>query len=193
MAKTKASLSGQKNIAHQQALVQTLLSKTVKPIKRSIPGGVNMLSELDQQGLESACYTWLRGTRHFTSVKISLANDPDKFRLAERKIVDFPTTGQHPVWVTHPDGKRYLAELMASALKSTKLVTVEAKKDGLYITTDSDQKFSPTREATGSDVAAVSRSLQEGEEAPFGVGDQIWNEDWEPYVEFIPERRNQYG
>lgn len=193
MAKTKADVLRHGGVAHQQALVQALSVRTIKPVRRQIPGGANMLSELDQAGLETACYNWLRGTRHFSKATISLARDPDKFRLREQKIVDFSQDGQHPEWVTHPDGKLFLARIMAEALKKYQLVTVEARKDGLYFTTDTESKFSPTRAATAADVEQVSETLDEGEEVPFGVGDQIWNEDWEPYIEFIPVRKNQYG
>lgn len=192
MEPTKADVIKQGSVAHQQALVQALTKRTVKTVKRIIPGGVNMLNELDQSILEVAVYNWLRGTRHFTQVTLSLAKDPAKFRIREQKLIDFDENQQYAAWVTHPKGKRYLAEIMAEALKKHRLVYLTAKKDGLWMGVDTQRVFGPTRKATKADVELATDALA-GEEAPFGVGDQIYNEDWEPFIEFIPQRKKQYG
>lgn len=180
MEQTKATVMQQPGIGHQQALVEALMTQTVKPVRRTIPGGINMLGELDQSGLEQACYNWLRGTKNFEKVSLSLASDPMKFRLQERKLVDFPKDQRHPVWITHPDGRRYLARIMADALKKHQLVMLEARKDGLYMFTDTDKVFAPTRPATAADEGAA-------------IGEAIWNEDWEPYIEFLPSRKSRYA
>jgi hypothetical protein len=193
MATSKADVLRQGNVSNQQALVNILTKKTVRPIKRVIPGGRGILSELDQPSLEGAIYNWLRGTRFFEKATISLAKDPDKFKLKEMRVVDFPVDQQHPIWITHPDGKLHLARLMADILKKNKLVSLRAEKDGLYMAKDAESVFAPTRKATAADVSKAKEALAEGEEIGFKAGEQIPNEDWEPYIEFVPTRRPQYG
>lgn len=193
MATTKAEILKRKGVAHQQALVQALTSKTTKPVYLQIPGGANILEELDQPTLEYACYNWLRKVTDFTKVKISLAKDPAKYRLQEYKFVDFDADQPHPEWVTHTDGKRYLARLLAEALKSKKLVTVEARKDGIFYTVDSENKFGPSRPATKADVDEMLSELETDEEPLFQLGEPIWNEDWQPFVEFMPVSKGRYA
>lgn len=143
--------------SNQEALVKRMLKQTIKPIKFVIPGGKNLIEDLDKEGLKSACYTWLRACKAFTQVTISLAADPTKYRTRERKIIDFDV-GQYPVWETHKERRKYLADHIGTALFEHEVVAVLAKADGLYIVEDLDKKFSPT------------------------------SEDWEPHVEFIPRK-----
>lgn len=202
MQKTKADILRSKGVSHQQAIVVALQNTTVQPLKRKIPGGINILSELDQTMLEQACYNWLRGCRHFSQVRLSMAADAHVFPIREEKIVDFPESDLNPIWTTHPEGKRYIARLMADVLKKRKILYVEARKDGLYVGVDTSNKFAPTRPATKADVDEVREALMEDQdesvdpdtlELPFGVGDAIWNEHWEPNIEFLPVRKHQYG
>lgn len=176
-------LAAQPDIAHQQAIVDLLDTKVKKPTKRVIPGGVNMLKVLDQTKLTEAVYTWLRGKREFTEVTISMAKDPNKFSLMQRKIQDFPTNTSKPIWKTK--GLKALAESLASAMKKEKFVTISAKQDGIYLTVDSQNKFGPTRKLTKSDISAMTKALPEGKTLQFKEGDLVQSEDWAPYIEFI--------
>ena len=174
MASSKAEVLRAGNVSNQQALVQRLMNRTIKPKKRVIPGGANMLETLDQTTLTRAVYNWLRGCRDFETVQVSLAKDPNKFAIEERKIVDFPADGPHEVWVTHDDGKMYLARLIAGVLSAEKVVYVRAKKDGLYTGKDTNNAFGPTREATEQDIEAADP------DSTLSVGDTVPSEDWEP-------------
>lgn len=193
MAQSKASLIARGGISHQQGLVQALQPNRVKLVKRTIPGGSTMYGVLDRDTFKSAVYNWLRGTRHFSQVTISMAKDPDQYSLSQQKLVDFDDSHPHPAWMTHPDGKLWLAEIMSEALVTHQVVTLIAQKDGLWMTTDRSGKLAPTRPASKEDVDEALELLAEGEEAPFGIGDPIPNEEWEPYIEFVPQRKAQYG
>ena len=190
MEKTKQDILRQGNVAHQQAIVEALMPKTAKVVKKVIPGGVGIL-DLDDKSLESAVYTWLRGVGKFEKATLSLAKDPQKFRLEKSKSIDFDVNNAGPIWETHKLKRQYIAGLITNLLKSQKIVQLSVEPDGLYAYSDPDQKFSPYRKATKADLDYFIEELKE--EPPFDVGDQIYSEDFEPYLEFLCKRKGQYA
>jgi len=162
MAQTKTE--AMKLVSNQQALVNIMMETTVKPIRRTIPGGRHLLDQIDSAKLREAVFTWLRGTRWFDEVTIGLSNTPNGRGLKERKIMDFPDTGKWPVWDVPQRGKLWLAEKISDYLGKTKLISIRASKEGLYAILPAEK------------------------DSDFGPG----AEDWEPYIEFLPRRTEQY-
>ena len=163
MAQTKLDAIKSGNVSNQQALVNQLLPKKAPLKKMVIPGGKSMLDQVGKDRMSQAVYTWLRGCRFFNEVTVSLSSDPSQYRIRETKALDFDTNGRDPIWMTHQDRKRYLAKCIADVLNSQKVVYITAKKEGLYVGVDTEDKFSPD------------------------------GDDWEPYIEFAPVRTSQYG
>jgi hypothetical protein len=163
MAQTKTEVAS--SVSNQQALVKRLIGNNrPKPTKTVIPGGQNMLDEIDQDTLEKAVFTYLRKHRYFEYFRLSFARDPDTMDLKVEKIQDFPFDGKYPIWELPSQGKLWLAEQIARVLATQKLVYIEAKKDGLYVAT----------ERTDSE---------------FGPG----TEQWEPFYEMLAARRGEYS
>lgn len=167
MGTTKESLAAGGAVSDQQALVQLMLSKTVnKPVKHIIPGGRHMFKEgheMNIKQLEAAIYTWLRRVRAFDECTICFSSTPAKYSTKTVRAVDFPTDSQSPIWQLPAKGKSYLARVMAEQISKGGLVSVTAKKDGLYVSQEPKGELSP--EST----------------------------DWEPYVEFIRGRKAEYS
>jgi hypothetical protein len=213
MGLSKAELLQSGSISHQQALVQRLQedARPKRPKKRVIPGGKRLLEQLDKDMLKSAVYNWIRGTRGFYEVKISFAKNPENFNLKVEKVRDFDIGGDKEIWETHQDGRKYLADIMADIIAKQQLVYIEAKKDGVYVATDVDGTFGPTKEVSKTDVKAQADLINElrtehiklhGDEdgSPafkeppvLKAGDHVPSDEWEPYIEFIPKRSKQYG
>lgn len=207
MGLSKADLL-RSGIANQEALVKARQKRTIKPIKRPIPGGKNMLEVLDKQNLEAAAYNWLRGVAAFTQVTLCFAKDPTKFQRSSQKVVDFDGSGKNPVWQSHPLGRKYLAQQMTDVLKRYPCVQIIVKKDGIWIETDDSKSFGPKYEVTQEDIneqVALFEEIQaerkeNDPDAPdvdfsaqlFTLGQKIASPDWEPYIEFIPVRIREY-
>lgn len=181
MEKTRAELERERGVANQQRLVELLTPQRNKPVKHVIPGGKNMLEELDGEALIGAVYNWLRRVSKFGGITISFAKDAAVFQTAKEKVIDFPG-GTQPIWLTHPKGRMYLAEEFTKIIKSTKLVAIEADKTGIYVIKDRSNKFGPKRAAGAADATDK-----------IAIGDLIPNEDWEPYLEFRDVERPRYG
>lgn len=190
MAENKRELLDSLNLTNQDSIVKILNPATKTKIKRLIPGGANMLSTLDQENLERACFNWLRGTRYFEEVTLSLAKDPSKFRLNTTRVLNFPES-KVAIWENKDQGKKYLAKQLASFMKKTKFVSITVKKEGIYVSVDTDNKFSPWRKATKTDVELL---LQKDPNSKIQLGDLMKNEEWEPYIEFTPDpkKRSSY-
>lgn len=190
MAENKRELLDSLNLTNQDSIVKILNPATKTKIKRLIPGGSNMLSTLDQDTLERACFNWLRGTRYFEEVTLSLAKDPNKYKLSTTRVLNFPEA-KIPIWENKDQGRKYLAKQLANLMKTKKFVTINVKKEGIYLSVDAENKFAPVRKATKTDIELAA---QKDPETKLQLGDLIKNEDWEPYLEFTPDpkKRSQY-
>jgi hypothetical protein len=189
-----------KHIAGQQAIVDASAPLRIMPIKTHIPGGQHMLKTLTAESMKKAVYTWLRRTKSFTKVTISMAKDPAALDLQEHIAEDFPHSDQKPWWKYEIKGRKDLANKLAKILSTKKLVTLTADGDSIKYTTERSGNFGPTRKATKSDIDSLKALLKKGETPDFGVengeivigiGDSIPNEQWEPYVELTPERKRR--
>jgi hypothetical protein len=165
MEKNKNTIARERRITNQEALVKRLVNKTVKPKKIIVPGGKTLMKDIDLQTLEAAMYNWFRGCSHFTDVRVSLATDLEGMNISETKVYDFDTTSPQPEWVTHKEGKMFLARTMAEAMFSNKCVGVRADKNGVFVLTDSSGEF------------------------PFDPEQDSWG----PNVVFTPQRKKEYG
>lgn len=165
MEKNKNVIARERRITNQEALVKRLVNKTVKPKTLIIPGGKDLMKDIDLSKLETAMYNWFRGCAHFSDVKVSLASDIESLNVSETKVYDFDVTSNQPEWVTHKEGKRFLARTMAEAMFANKCVGVRADKSGVFVLTDSSGEF------------------------PFDPE----QESWGPHVVFTPQRKREYG
>lgn len=167
MGQDKNTVAEAGAVTNQQALVNLILGKTAnKPVRHLIPGGKFMFSEgheMNIQQLEAAIFTWLRRVRSFDECSIGFSKNPTKYTSKEVRMVDFPTDGAAPVWCLPAKGKMYLAKVMAEQIAKGNLVSVTAKKDGLYISKEPKGELSPS------------------------------STDWEPYVEFVRSRKSEYS
>lgn len=167
MGTTKESLAAGGAVSDQQALVQLMLSKnTNKPVKHVIPGGRHMFKEgheMNIKQLEAAIYTWLRRVRVFDECTICFSSTPTKYKTKTIRAVDFPTDTTGPIWQIPAKGKSYLAKVMAEQIAKGNLVSVTAKKDGLYVAQEAAGELTPE------------------------------SGDWEPYVEFVRGRKAEYS
>lgn len=177
MYQTKETLRDDPSVSNQQGIVTKLSPKRKVTTKRTIPGGKSIMKDLDRKQLTKAFYNWLRATKDFTEVTFSLAKEPEKYSLRKQKLIDFPE-GRLPVWMTHPDRRKYLADIMTDALMRNKLVKLEVNKEGMYMYQDASDSFSPLREAGDDDVSDT-----------VAKGDMISNEDWEPNIVFAHRAR----
>lgn len=202
MALFKKNLFTDPGISGQESLVQALMSKKrAEPVKRIIPGGKTLLSQVSNETLEGAIYNWLRTCYRFSEVTISMAKDPSKFKLRKELFTDFGTD-EDPIWETHKKGKEHLASIIAQAMKQ-KPVYIHADLKGLWIYKDTENKFSPVSKVTQQDVDDFMHDFKVAKEknpkleltavAVPKVGDSVPAEDWEPYIEFIPKARPEYG
>lgn len=166
MAPTKKEaieqLEGPNTVTHQQALVQKIRgARKTGPKKYVIPGGKEMHVTLPTERMEVALNNWLRHHRHFTEVMFSYASNPEEWKTKEAKALDFNTDHKLPQWEL--EGKKWLAEQMASVLNNTNnLIAVKVTRDGIRTYVDSTKDFSPD------------------------------SEKWEPYIEITPLKMGEY-
>jgi len=147
LTKTEAikQLDGPGSVSNQTALVKKIIgSGRTKTIRRVIPGGKTMTTDLQPEQLPRAAYNWLRYCAHFTECIISLAEDHTTRKTSTKKILDFDTNTKNYEWDLR--GKRWLAERVADALKIDNLVALIIKKEGIYSVTDTTGEFSPDSE-----------------------------------------------
>lgn len=160
MADTKYTIADRGDVSDQQSLLKKLMKKEFKPVRRIIPGGKTLMDQVDQESLPRAIWTWLRHCRDFTQVTISFSGDPDLRTLKEALVMEFDADAPAPIWVTHDEKKSYLANQLADVINRHAPVKVVAKKDGIYVYTASgDDSFDPS------------------------------SEDWQPYIEFVPDKK----
>jgi len=134
-------------LTHQEALVRKITDADTrtKIIKRPIPGGKTMASQLSESKLPGAVYNWLRGCRHFTEATISLTSDISAHETREHTAVDFDASSKHPEWDLR--GKRWLADRVAETLATDNLLAVHIKREGITAVVDTDGTFSPEAES----------------------------------------------
>ena len=150
--------------ANQQALVKRMIKKVAEPVKMVIPGGINLFEEVDATNIHEAVYTWLRRVREFSEVRLSLARDPNAYRLKKKKVESFEKVNGGPMWLDKNFGKRKLAEVLGNALLEYDVVLLEATAEGIFVYEDTDGKFNQK------------------------------SEDFEPYLEFdsLRKQRQEY-
>lgn len=167
MGTDKDTLAAGGAVSDQQALVNLMIGKTVnKPIKHMIPGGKHMFKEgheMNIKQLEAAIYTWLRRVRVFDECTLCFSSTPTKYATKTIRTIDFPTDTTAPVWLLPAKGKSYLARVMAEQVSKGGLVSITVKKDGLYVAQEPKGELTPE------------------------------SSDWEPYVEFVRGKRQEYS
>ena len=173
--KTKKELIEQ-GVTNQGRLVDLLTVKSIKPVKKVIPGGATLWNQIDKKSLPSTIYTWLRTPKNFQEFKICFAKSLEGMKLETEKVLDYsPKDGGE--W---GGGKRKaVADDIAKVLGERAVVSLQLKQDGIYIVTDPTKQFSPTRLATEADVV----------EGRVRVGDKVPSDNWEPYLEWVPRSR----
>jgi hypothetical protein len=208
MALTKRDLLRQ-GVESQTSLVSRLAEQAViKPIKHTIPGGKSILQQVDHKTMPKAIYNWLRLCKAFTEVTISFAKDPDIFPLKKEKVRDLVKgkANQMP-WESHPEGREYLARILADVVNTTRLVKVVADSEGVWAYKDPSNAFGPLRTITEEDVLQQMQLVEEvkaemvsnGENPAtlsyheLKVGENIAAENWEPNIQFIPRKKKEYG
>lgn len=118
--------------SHQQAIVDVMSRKPIKPIKHIIPGGKFIAEQLDKERIKSAVYNWLRMCRDFGQVTIWLTSDPDKRKKRSQKLQSF-RSGTLPQWLTEVEGKKKLAYAIADQLVADQVIGLQATPDGLTV------------------------------------------------------------
>lgn len=133
MSKTQAMKDLERSaVSNQQSLVNKIEGiKQTKILKRIIPGGKNLLQNVNRESLPKACYTWLRHCAHFTNFVISFAKDIESIETKKVKSVDFDPRSQNLEWDLR--GKKWLGEQVAQLLLQEKAIAVEGNKEGIWI------------------------------------------------------------
>lgn len=157
MSKTEAMKELENNkLSNQQTLVNKITGTAqTKRLKRVIPGGKTLLTDLNRENLPKAVYIWLRHCAYFTEFTVSFAKDLEEITAKENKVLEFNSRSQNIEWDVR--GKRWLAEKIAENLLKENVVGVRGTKEGLFVLTT---KTSISQE----------------------------DENWQPYVEFLPFR-----
>ncbi len=202
MGYTKEDLLRSQKVRDQSDMVKALIKNKVNRIKTIIPGGDNLFEQVGDKNLKTTVYTWLRAKRFFTEFTISLAKDPSKYNLEKIKYYDFPLSkdGAEP-WEVMDGGKMTVAGIIADAIREYSFVKIDIDKDGIWIFTDKDGTFSPTKTVTQEDTDSFIEALAELNaelETPLKmdipvVGEQIPSPEWQPYLEILPKSVQRYG
>jgi hypothetical protein len=130
------------SISNQEALVKKIQGTQItKPVKRVIPGGKTLTTDLTEANLKHAVYTWLRHCRNWTEGTISLCSDLSARKNKKEKVLDFNSDSKNAEWEVK--GKRWLAERISEVLTRDNILAVQIQKEGLYLVTDTEQTFSP--------------------------------------------------
>jgi hypothetical protein len=206
MASNKNDLLGSIGIANQEALVKFLQKpKVPQSVKKVIPGGKFLLQQIDKEHMVSAVYNWLRTTRAFTTFTLSWAREPELFKLKSTKVRTFDTDQPKEIWETHPEGRRYLAKELADIINKEKFVKLEVRKDGIYMFTDVEKKFAALRKVTAEDLKILQAQVAEAKAKAEASGKAFveptlpeldsWipTEEWEPFIEFTPKDKPEFG
>lgn len=166
MAKTKEDVIRDGNVSNQQSLVKQLLPSSTKMVRFDIPGGKNMLDEIDQSSMERTVWNWLKFCRHFDEATLNLSTDVESMETRIVRLVEFDQTrnGQ-PIWEMHKDQKRYLARIIADVINERKFVAIRVTREALFLVEEDGDTFGPD------------------------------SETWAPYWEFRPQKisRGEYS
>lgn len=168
MAQSKEELLNQPTITNQQSLVKALINNKREPKKLVIPGGSNMLENLDERNLEKAVYNWLRGCRHFSEVKINMTTGETTRKSDTYQAYEFPATRQgiYPWQRQDLGGKKGLAKEVVKILTTTVVLSIHVKKEGIFVTVPQNKK------TTGKDLQGSA--------------------DWEPHLLFTVVGKSDY-
>ena len=133
MSKTQAIKELERSaVSNQQSLVKKIEGvKQTKIVRRAIPGGKELLKNVNRETLPKACYTWLRHCAHFTNFTVSFAKDIDLVDTKKTKSLDFDSRSQNLEWEIR--GKKWLGEQVAALLLLEKAIAVEGDKEGLWV------------------------------------------------------------
>lgn len=178
---TKKELIESGTVSDQVSLVTKLMGAS-GTLKRLIPGGKTLLSQIDKGNAAQAVYNWLRGCSEFSEVKISLAREPSAFSPSVRRVHSFDTKDPKPLWQREKDGRLNLAKQIANIIISNKFVYVQVKPDGIYLAEDTTGKFSPKVKVTESMKSTEDYANRE-------LGEEVPSPDWEPWIEFTQDPR----
>ena len=198
----------------QEALVKALRAQQpskVQTSKRAIPFG-HLLPELltqDERSLEEAVYTWLRSAQDWEELSIIFAKEPENYQLKEElphRYAD-PENKTLP-WKRGTSGLWDLREVVAKIIrKGGNIVKITIDKKGVHVFSDKAQAFGPYRKATAHDVAefneaikaekerqkaeaeAAGKPYEEPDIEPLKAGMQITNEAFQPYLEWVKNKR----
>jgi hypothetical protein len=133
MSKTQAMKELERSaVSNQQSLVKKIEGiKQTKILRRAIPGGKQLLDNVNRETLPKACYTWLRHCAHFTHFTVSFAKDIESTDTRKVKSLDFDPRSTNLEWDLR--GKKWLGEQVASLLLQEKAIAVEGNKEGLWV------------------------------------------------------------
>lgn len=168
MAQSRDIVDAAKSVSDQQALVNIALArKEAKTYYHVIPGGKSLFTDknpVDPDRLRTLLYTWLRKVRAFDECTLCFAKQGLEITTSTTQTQSFPSGTQVPIWDIPAKGKSYLARVMAEEIMKGRLVSITAKKEGLFVARET------TKEAT------VKPGL----------------ETWEPYMKFSRTRPPSY-
>ena len=170
------------------------LESEKNPVKRkTIPDGFR-IAEFDDETFELALKTWLRTTRQWSSMTISFAKEPDKYKLTKTVVATYPNKLDTPEWLQKEGGLDTLRETILRAIRknATNLVKICIEKTGITFYTDADKAFGPAKKATAKDVVAYNTEVKKLKETEpdrtfpeLKSGDELFNPDYEPFIEWI--------
>ena len=145
MEKTKSDFDSQEQLRNQTGIVKAILrGKKHKEKRLFIPGGRNILEDIDKQNLTDSLYTWMRFSKDFDGLRFSLVAPEanSKYKMDVRKVKDFPKSDV-PHWETAKTLRRGLAEEIAQVVMTTKFLYIDVTKEGIFVATEVGDSFSP--------------------------------------------------
>ena len=133
---------GSSSVSNQHSLVKKLAGPNInKPLVHIIPGGNNLTDLISKENLPQAIFTWLRRSRHFKNVVISMCEDYSSRNHQISTVVDFNTSTRLPEWEIQ--GKKWLSERIAEVLFMDNVLAVKVEKQGISVILDKDGTFNP--------------------------------------------------
>jgi len=166
MEENKNTVAQERNVTNQEAIVKRMSRGRVVRKKRIIiPGGRTLLADATKEGLTDSIYVWLRACRFFSEVTLSIPAEIKEIDTRDEVVVTFDASQVHPPWVSDAEGKLSLAREMADALFNNKCLGVRVDRTGIYLIQDKSDSFAFDPE----------------------------DASWAPYIEFTPERNEEYA
>lgn len=148
MAETKTDFKLTENqISQQEAIVKRLSGKKIARTERLIvPSGKQMLEQVDQETLSRTLYTFLRYKKSFGAVRFSIIAPSDQrkgtYTFKTEKVMNLVSDEKGaPQWEITKGKRKWLAETMAEIITRRLFVYIEAKADGIYVTSDTSDTF----------------------------------------------------